>query len=191
MTSIKFVTRMSSLAVLLIGLGGLPAFAQFSSGIEGTATESTGAVVPGAKVTITDVQIGVTKETRTNQARYFRFDSIGASSYTVEVQLNGLKSWQLKGLVLQSGEIRNLAPVLEVGSVSVNVEVSPSEESVDLVTPTTGGVISQLTVQQQPLMGQNAYALASFTPGMTGAAVTSTSIDNYNNARSEERRVGK
>jgi hypothetical protein len=139
-------------------------------------------VVPGAKVTITDLQIGVTKETRTNQTGYFRFDSIGASTYDVEVQLNGFKSWQLKGLVLQSGEIRNLAPILQVGSVSVNVEVSASVESVDLVTPTTGAVISQLTVQQQPLMGQNAYALASFTPGMTGAAVTSNTIDNYANA---------
>jgi hypothetical protein len=124
----------------------------------------------------------VTKVAKTDQTGYFRFDSLGPSTFDVEVQLNGFKSWQMKSLVLQPGETRTLTPVLQVGSVSVNVEVSASEESVDLVTPTTGAVISQLTVQQQPLMGQNAYALASFTPGMTGAAVTSTSIDNYNNA---------
>jgi hypothetical protein len=182
MTSIKFATTVSILAVLLMSLGGLPAFAQFSSGIEGTTTESTGAVVPGAKVRITDVQIGVAKETRTNQAGYFRFDGIGASTYDVEVQLNGFKSWEVKGLILQPGEIRTLAPVLQVGSVDVNIEVSASESTVDLVTPTTGAVISELTVQQAPLMGQNAYSLAALTPGMTGAAVTSTSIDNYTNA---------
>jgi len=100
----------------------------------------------------------------------------------VQVQSSGFKSWQLKGLVLQPGEIRTLAPVLQVGSVSANVEVSASVSTVDLETPTTGSVISELTVQQAPLMGQNAYALAALTPGITGAAVTSTSIDNYTNA---------
>ena len=182
MTCIRFATRMSILAVLLVGLGGLTAFAQFSSGIEGTVTETSGAVVPGAKVSLKDVQIGVTKETTSNQSGYFRFDSISASTYDVEVQLTGFKSWELKGLILQPGEIRTLSPVLQVGSVSVNIEVSASESAVDLVTPTTGAVISELTVQQAPLMGQNAYSLAALTPGMTGAAVTSTSIDNYSNA---------
>ena len=92
MTNIRFATRMSILTVLLVGLGGSTAFAQFSSGIEGTVTETSGAVVPEAKVSLKDVQIGVTKETTTNQSGYFRFDSIGASTYDVEVQLTGFKS---------------------------------------------------------------------------------------------------
>jgi len=104
MTSIRFAARASILAVLVLGLGGLSAFAQFSSGIEGTVTETSGAVVAGAKVSLKDVQIGVTKETTTNQSGYFRFDSIGASTYDVEVQLTGFKSWELKGLILQPGK---------------------------------------------------------------------------------------
>jgi len=183
MISSRYAARIISiLAALLLGLGGLPAYAQFSSGIEGTATDSTGAVVAGATVTLADTRLGVEKIATTNQAGYFRFDGIGASTYDVEVQLNGFKSWEVKGLILQPGEIRALAPVLQAGSVSVNIEVTASESSVDLVTPATGAVISGLTVQQAPLMGQNAYALAALTPGMTGAAVTSTSVDNYTNA---------
>ena len=84
MTSIRFLTRVSVLAALLVGLGGLPAFAQFLSGIEGTAHDPTGALVSGAKVTITDVRIGVTRETKTNQAGYFRVDSIGTSNYKLQ-----------------------------------------------------------------------------------------------------------
>src|ERR1035438_945539 len=182
MTAMTSAARISMFITLLLIWGGSSAFAQFSSGIEGTATESTGAVLAKATVTLTDTRLGVNKTTTTDQAGYFRFDSIGASTYDVQVQSSGFKSWQLKGLVLQPGEIRTLAPVLQVGSVSANVEVSASVSTVDLETPTTGSVISELTVQQAPLMGQNAYALAALTPGITGAAVTSTSIDNYTNA---------
>ena len=180
MTSIRFLTRVSVLAALLVGLGGLPAFAQFLSGIEGTAHDPTGALVSGAKVTITDVRIGVTRETKTNQAGYFRVDSIGASNYKVRIEADGFKSWEQTGLVLQVGETRTIAPVLEVGAVSTEVTVSASEATVDLVTAKTESVISEVTLQETPLSGQNVYGLAALTPGMTGAA-TQKGADNYTN----------
>ncbi len=182
MASKKGSTGISILVTFLLCLGGMPAFAQFSSAIEGTVTDSTGAVVAGAEVTLTDTRLGVTTAATTNQSGYFRISEIGASTYKVEVVMSGFKSWQENALLLQAGETRTIVPVLQVGSASVNVEVQASEESVNLTTPTTGAVISQLTVQQTPLMGQNAYSLAALAPGMTGAAVTSTSVDNYTNA---------
>jgi len=57
-----------SILLLLFGLGGAPAFAQFSSGIEGTVHDSTGAVIKGAEVTATDTRLGVAKETTTNDS---------------------------------------------------------------------------------------------------------------------------
>jgi hypothetical protein len=172
---------MKRLALLLLffGLSGLTAFAQYSSGIEGTAHDTSGAVVPGAKVTVTDTRLGVTKMVTTNQEGYFRIDSIGASVYTVEIQATGFETWRQTGLDLQAGEIRTLAPELHIGSVSTNVTVSATAESVDLTTPTTGAVIGEATVEQVPLPGQNVYSLASITPGVTGNAVTSG--DNYTN----------
>jgi Carboxypeptidase regulatory-like domain/TonB dependent receptor len=180
MTSIRFATKMSILAVLLVGLGGIPAFAQFLSGIEGTVHDSSGALVAGAKVTIMDVRIGATRITTTNEAGYFHVDSIGASTYTVRIEVAGFKGWEQKGLALQVGETRTLAPVLEVGEVSAEVTVNAAAATVDLVSAKTESVIPEVTLQETPLSGQNVYGLASLTPGMTGAA-TQSGADNYTN----------
>ncbi len=179
MASARTLKRLFPLFLLLMMFKGVPALAQFSSGIEGTARDTSGAVLAGAKVTLTDSRLGITKLTTTNDAGYFRIDSIGASTYTVEVQMPGFESWKQDHLALQVGEIRTVAPALKVGAASENVEVSASETSVDLVTPTTGSVIADVTLQQTPLPDQNIYGLTALTPGITGSAVTSG--DNYTN----------
>ena len=171
--------RIFTVCLFVFTWGGLQAFAQFSSGIEGTAHDTSGAVIAGARVTVTDTRLGVSKTSTTNDAGFFRIDSIAASTYSVEVQMSGFKTWQQSGLTLQVGEIRTISPSLEVGAVSTNVEVSAAETSVDLVTPTTGSVIADVTLQQTPLPDQNVYGLAALTPGMTGSAVTAG--DNYTN----------
>jgi hypothetical protein len=179
MLGVKSAIRTLFLGILAICLGGVSALAQFSSGIEGTARDLSGAAVSAAKVTVTDIRLGVTKTTSTNETGYFRIDSIAASTYSIEIQMTGFKTWQQGGLTLQVGEVRTLAPVLQVGAVSTNVEVSATETAVDLVTPTTGSVIADVTLQQTPLPDQNIYGLTALTPGMTGSAVTSG--DNYTN----------
>ena len=95
--------------------------------------------------------------------------------------MSGFQTWTQSGLTLQIAEIRTLTPELKVGSVSTNVEVSATAASVDLVTPTTGSIISNVTLQETPLTGQNIYGLASLTPGMTGGGVTTAGNDNYTN----------
>jgi hypothetical protein len=173
--------KIQSLLLLLAvaGLSVTTAWAQYSSGIEGTAHDTSGAVVVGAKVTVTDTRLGVSKTTTTSQEGFFRIDSIGASNYTVDIQANGFESWRQTGLDLQAGEVREVTPTLKVGAVSTNVTVSASQQSVDLTTPSTGAVIGETTVETVPLPGQNVYSLASITPGVTGNAVTSG--DNYTN----------
>jgi hypothetical protein len=116
----------------------------------------------------------------TSQAGYFRVDSIGASTYTVRIEASGFKAWEQTGLVLLVGETRTLAPTLELGQASAEVVVNASEATVDLESGKTESVISEVTLQETPLSGQNVYGLASLTPGMTGAA-TQSGADNYTN----------
>jgi hypothetical protein len=179
MSSRKFAIRTAIFVTLLFGLGGPSAFAQFLSGIEGTVKDTSGALVSGATVSITDTRVGVTKSETTNDAGYFRFDSIAASTYTVSIQMNGFKAWAQKDLALQVGETRTLAPMLQIGAATSEVTVSASEATLDLISPTTGSVIPEATLQETPLIGQNIYGLSALTPGMTGSAVTSG--DNFTN----------
>lgn len=177
-----FFGRISFLFLLFLVLGA-SAFAQFSSGIEGTVHDTSGAVVAGAKVSLTDPRLGVTKTATTNQSGYFRIDSIGASTYALKIAVTGFETYQQNNLAIQVGEIRTVAPELTVGSASTEVTVSASAATVNLSTATTGSVISEETVHQTPLTGQNVYGLATLTPGMTGSGVKTSgnTTDNYTN----------
>ena len=177
----KHWTSIAIFLLLLLNFGGAPAFAQFSSGIEGIVHDTSGAVVAKAKVTVTDTRLGVSKQVYTGQDGYFRIDGIAASTYTVEIQMAGFETWKQEGLTLQIAEVRTVTPDLKIGAVSTNVEVSATAASVDLETPTTGAIISNETLQETPLPGENIYGLASLTPGMTGGGVTTAGNDNYTN----------
>ena len=174
-------TRITIFLFLLFSLGGASAFAQFSSGIEGIVKDTTGAVIGKAKVTVTDTRLGVSKAVLTGDSGYFRIDGIAASTYDVEVQMAGFQTWKQAGLAVQIAEIRTVSPEMKVGEVSTNVEVSATAASLDLVTPTTGSVISNETLAETPLSGQNIYGLAALTPGMTGGGIVSGGNDNYTN----------
>lgn len=173
------IWAVTSVLLLMLLAGVLPARAQFLSGIEGTVTDTTGAAVPGAKVSITDMRIGVTRTTLSDQNGYFHFDSIAASTYDVEVQRAGFQTWQQQGLQVQVGQTRTISPSLQIGTVAQHVTVSATAAAINLTSPTTGAVISSQTVRTTPLTGQNVYGLAALTPGMTGSAVNSA--DNYTN----------
>src|ERR1035441_1924412 len=125
--------RILTALLLAVGLWGVPAFAQVSSGIEGTAHDTTGAVIAGAKVTVTDTRLGVSKSVVTGQNGYFRVDNLAASTYNVEIQMASFQTWKQAGLTLQIAEIRTLSPELKVGDVSTNVEVSAMVASVDQI----------------------------------------------------------
>ena len=179
MTRFSRATRISIVAFIILFCGGLSSMAQFLSGIEGTVRDTSGAAIAGAKVVATDTSRGVTKTVITNSSGYFRIESIAASTYSIEIQMNGFRIWKNTNFVLQVGQTQTIAPALEVGEVSTSVTVSASETALDLVSPTTGAVISDITLATTPLTGQNVYGLTALTPGITGSGVTSG--DDYTN----------
>ncbi len=165
--------------IFCLALISRPAEAQYSSGVDGTVQDSSGAIVAGATVELTDLNLGVTKTAKSNNAGYFRIDSIAASTYRVEISAPSFKSWVESGLALQVGEVRTISPVLELGAVSTTVNVSAAQAALDLTSSSTSAVVARDTVTQTPLVGQNVYGLAALAPGVTGPGLTSG--DNFNN----------
>jgi hypothetical protein len=172
---IRSVVPLIFFGLLCLALGSPSAHAQYSSGVDGTVQDSSGSIVAGATIQLTDLNLGVTKTAKSNSAGYFRIDSIAAGAYRVEITATSFESWVETGLTLQVGEIRTIAPVLQLGAVNTTVTVSAAQAALDLTSASTDAVVTRDTVTQTPLVGQNVYGLAALAPGITGPGLTSGS----------------
>lgn len=180
MSALKtFKNTLRLFPIVLFSLLGVQAWAQFSSGIQGTVTDSSGVPVANATVMVTNTALGVERSVTTDSSGFFTVPSLAASTYLVKVQMQGFTTWQQNDLQLQVAEMRTIAPVLQVGTLTTTVEVSAAPLALDLATATTGSVVSNTEVMHTPLPGQNVYSLGALSPGITGNAVTAG--DNYTN----------
>ena len=75
-------------------------------------TDQSGAVVPGAKVTVTNLDTGFKKEDSTDASGNFEILALPIGPYSVEVSMTGFKSWKMDRLVLEIGQRSRLTPVL-------------------------------------------------------------------------------
>jgi len=172
-------------AILLLGVR--PARAQFASAIEGTVSDSSGAVVPGATVTLTNQETGVAQNTQTGAAGYYRFPSIGNGIYTIRVSLVGFKTVIQEQTRLQVAETRTINLVMEVGQTTEEVTVQASAPLVETAQGRVSGVIDETQVKELPLAGRNFFNLVVLTPGVLGRATGGTqayaqsSSDLYSN----------
>ena len=87
--------RFAVLSAMLLGLAlaAPSAWAQFASTLEGTVIDPSGAVVPGATVTITNEATGVSQSGLTTTAGYYRFPALPGGMYTIKVTIQGFAKW--------------------------------------------------------------------------------------------------
>ena len=107
----------AGLAVLFFGVSR-PAVAQFASSIEGTVTDSSGAIVPGATVTVLNEDVGTEQSVTTTNAGYYRVPALPAALYTVRATLTGFKTVVQEHIRLQVAETKTINVTLEAGQVA-------------------------------------------------------------------------
>lgn len=192
----RSVAKYAVAAVLLLALAVLlqPAsYAQISGTITGSVYDKTGAVVPGANVTLLS-QTGDTRASVTDGSGYFAFPGVPPGTYTVRVELKGFKAFQQTGLVLQASDTRNVAATLEVGQTIETVTV---EAHTDL-TPVDSGArsidLSETDFNRLPMITRNAAELLRTLPGAItvgqGAANGSSSSMDFSGVGSAGSSVG-
>src|SRR5947209_5291757 len=118
------VAQLGAVAVLL--LFPLSAYAQTGTegSILGTVADSSGAVIPGAAVTVTNTETGVAQKAVTDANGYFQILALPRGVYSVGVQKAGFASWQMQGIVLTAQDNRRVSPVLAVGTTQQEVTVT-------------------------------------------------------------------
>src|SRR5712692_10538628 len=114
------ITRLFCLILLLATC----ATAQYTSGIEGTVVDQSGAAIANATITITNEATQVVRESTTNASGYFRVPDLAPGRYRVQVRLPGFQNWAVVNLQVDADQLRTIYPKLLVGEQKAEVEVS-------------------------------------------------------------------
>jgi hypothetical protein len=156
-------------------LSGMPGRAQVSTAsLNGTVQDNTGALIPGAKIVVTQTQTNFTTTTVSGPDGAFRVSSIPVGPYVTRVTKDGFADYEQSGIVLAVGQIATLQISLTVGLATQNVVVTAQTPAVDSTTPTIQNVVDEQTVVDLPLNGRNPATLTYTTPGVTNAALNGT-----------------
>jgi hypothetical protein len=157
-------------AVVLLALPTATLRAQSDTGrVTGTVTDTTGAVIPGATVTLTDTDTGVTASRTTSGDGSFTFPALERGHYSISSTARNFSS-QKQAFELQVQQVQTVAFKLAAGSTSTTVDVTDAAPIVDLSTSSTGEVIEGRQVVDLPLGQRNFLSLTTLTPGATQGA---------------------
>src|ERR1700693_496907 len=151
------------LTVLFCGL----VYGQATGSISGTVTDSTGAPVPNAKVSVTAPATGASRDAVTDANGHFVVPLLGVAHYTVHVDQQGVQPAEAKDGRLQWDEHRELDFKWALATVKENIEVSATIVGVQTADATLGQVITSQQVNDLPLNGRDFVQLATLTPGTT------------------------
>ena len=116
-----------------------------------TVSDSTGAGIPDAKVTVTNEATGVTTTATASSAGTYVFPDLLVGTYTVTAEKSGFKKTINKGVQVESNQVAEVAATLEVGDVSAVVEVSAGAELVKTESSELGATFSNQVVADLPV----------------------------------------
>ena len=151
---------------LVLGVTALT-FAQTStSEFTGTVKDSTGAVVPGANVTIVNDETGVSNKQPTSTSGTFDFPAMPVGSYTLTVEATGFKTAKLTKNTLAVNTPLSVTVNLEIGTISDVVAVEGKADVLQTTNATIGNVVSSKAITELPINGRNPLTLLVLEPGV-------------------------
>jgi hypothetical protein len=157
------IVRFSVVCLALPALSN--AQTQFAA-VRGVVEDSSGAVIPGAALTLTNVDQNRSWTTMSNEAGAYTFTQIPPGAYTLQVEAQGFKKFSRSGMTLQVAQIAEINIAMEVGSLAESIQVSAETPLLETASSTLGEVVNSLTSENLPLNGRNVLQLVALTPGI-------------------------
>ena len=145
-------------------------------------SDSTGSVVPNAKIVLKDAVSGSSRETASNGEGYYTFASVPVGSYNLTVQARAFREYKASGISLGGGERRNVNVQLQIGAASEEVEVDA--QNIDIATTDSGEksfALETKELQNFVQVGSNAAEYIKVVPGF-GISNGTQNKSNYNGA---------
>ena len=180
--SFRFVTILA----VAFALTTVSALAQYRASIQGTVTDPTGAVIPGAALTLTDVTNNHVVTATTNGAGIYYLNALPADSFTLVVSASGFATKTLTNVTVIPEQPNTLNLKLELGSTKESVTVDAGDvPALDTTTANINGTITANQIQHMPSFNRDVMELASLAPGMFGDNAQSSN-GNENNLPAEQ-----
>jgi hypothetical protein len=159
------------------------AYAQFSGTISGVVADSTGAIVPGATLTLRNTATNEQRTATSTGAGVYQFVSLAPGSYELSATMKGF-STSKTSLILETNQTLNVPVHLAIGSSDQVIDVSSQAPLLDAADTRLQETLSTQTLSALPLAGRNMISLVTLAPGVTGTGVTSNGSpgsgrDNY------------
>src|SRR5215468_3011493 len=140
-------------------------FAQDRAAIDGVVTDSTGAVIPNARIELDSAATGFHRAASSNERGLYELTPLPVGSYTITITKEGFKPTIINNVDLEYAQTRTFDVKLGVGQFEQSVSVSASAESVNRTNAEVSGVIDTQQIKQIPISGRNWASLMLLAPG--------------------------
>src|SRR6266550_2884098 len=155
---------------LLVSAAALSLTAQVDRAtLNGTVTDASGAVVPGARVALVAPATGLGRETTAGSTGGYNLTGLPIGTYNITFSHAGFETIEIQGLTLSVGQVRTLDARLGVGAVTSQIEVTAPAVDLNRTSAEIGGVIGLQQVRSIPLNGRNWADLMALAPGAIDA----------------------
>jgi len=148
--------------------------------ITGSVTDPTGAAVPGAQVTLTNVGTSEKRTQATGADGLYSFVNLIPGEYKIDVEKQGFKHFARSNLVVQVNQSSKIDATLAVGQVSETVEVTSETPLLQAETSSLGQVVEQRKANELPLNGRNIYNLTAVAPSVVPQGNTTGTVVGKN-----------
>ena len=145
--------------------------------IAGTVSDSTGAVIAGAQVTIKNTATNLTRELATNKSGFYSAPNLSPGPYTVTALAKGFKPEAVTGLTLTVGADTEVNLTMAIGTNSENVQVQGAAPRVETNNATLGALVNGQTIRELPLNDRDWTQLAALEPGVAQIRTQTTPAD--------------
>ena len=188
--------RVIATCLLGVSLIAPSAFAQFDRGqISGVVKDSSGAVVPGATVTATQVTTQTARTTVTDAGGFFTFANLPASRYDISAELQGFKKSVKEGVQLDAAGSLTLEFALSTGSINEQVTVT-AEQTLLQTDVSLRKTVESKDIEQLSFSGRNPIGVAGLKAGVIGGSFNNYSFSdlgnggfNINGSRGDENNI--
>ena len=141
----------------------------FTATVAGSVIDASGAAIPNATVTATNVATNVHTETRSDGTGRYLLPQLQPGAYRLESAAAGFKKYVHRGIELNVGQQAQVDISMTVGEVTENVTVEGTVSAIETTSSTIGKVVSNRAILDLPLNSRNIYSLIYLTPGVAGS----------------------